>query len=705
MSEALRKIAWPGTRLGEALSALGKAGKLDALQGLDNPSPELPTQARFHWASEAATSMGVEPEELRCSLRELETTLPLLGPALVPLSLPGEETRFLAILESRGKLTFIGPDGTLHRRPSASVAHALSAPIYRALAQRGVPSMLEAAGIPEPRQHQVLQTLAKGRHGEASVGPFLTLRPHPASSLSVLSKHAGLPRLGALVLATHVLSTLAALFAWYLIGRGALSGRWETGWLVAWSLALLSAVPLTVTANHAQGKFAVRAGRLMKQRVLHGLLNLPPDATREDGTGKHLSRILESSAIEALFIGGSLASVLSVVDMVTAAMVLSMGVASQVVLAALVVYVGLAAALTRRLYVRRQTWTRQRLAMTHDLVERMVGHRTRLAQQDPSRWHDDEDAMLESYFEKSQDLDATSVQLSLVSRGWLVLGALAVAPAFIAGADAATMGVTIGGILLGSQALAALSGGLGQLTAAAVAWEQVKPLMDAANVESPKGELELRLDAAPTDSTRPILSASELSYRYEGQDRSALKACTLAVSHGDRILIEGPSGSGKSTLAMVLGGLREASSGLLLVDGLDLNSLGSDEWRRRVVTVPQFHQNHVFSGTLAFNALMGREWPPSNEDLAELHEICMELGLGPVLERMPAQLHQTVGEQGWQLSHGERSRLFLARALAMKTARVWILDESFAALDPITLDRCVRAVVRRAPALVVIAHP
>ena len=63
-----------------------------------------------------------------------------------------------------------------------------------------------------------------------------------------------------------------------------------------------------------------------------------------------------------------------------------------------------------------------------------------------------------------------------------------------------------------------------------------------------------------------------------------------------------------------------------------------------------------------------------------------------------------VGEGGWQLSHGERSRVFIARALLQK-ADLIILDESFAALDPENLRRSLQCVLDRSPALVVIAHP
>ena len=76
----------------------------------------------------------------------------------------------------------------------------------------------------------------------------------------------------------------------------------------------------------------------------------------------------------------------------------------------------------------------------------------------------------------------------------------------------------------------------------------------------------------------------------------------------------------------------------------------------------------------------------------------------PLLERMPAGLQQLVGETGWQLSHGEKSRLYIARAL-LQGAQILILDESLAALDPQTLRRSLACVLERAPTILVIAHP
>ena len=92
------------------------------------------------------------------------------------------------------------------------------------------------------------------------------------------------------------------------------------------------------------------------------------------------------------------------------------------------------------------------------------------------------------------------------------------------------------------------------------------------------------------------------------------------------------------------------------------------------------------------------------DDVEEARAVCRELGLGELIERMPAGLHQIVGDTGWRLSQGERSRIYLARALLQK-ADVVVLDESLAALDPENLRQSLECIMRRSPTLIVIAHP
>jgi ATP-binding cassette, subfamily B, bacterial len=66
-------------------------------------------------------------------------------------------------------------------------------------------------------------------------------------------------------------------------------------------------------------------------------------------------------------------------------------------------------------------------------------------------------------------------------------------------------------------------------------------------------------------------------------------------------------------------------------------------------------------------------------------------------------LFQLVGETGWQLSHGERSRVFIARAL-LQNADLVVLDESFAELDPESLHDCLTQAAAMSNTLLVVAH-
>src|SRR5207248_6787056 len=118
----------------------------------------------------------------------------------------------------------------------------------------------------------------------------------------------------------------------------------------------------------------------------------------------------------------------------------------------------------------------------------------------------------------------------------------------------------------------------------------------------------------------------------------------------------------------------------LLIDGLDRASVGAAGWRRLVTMAAQTQDNYLIGGSLGFNLLMGRRWPAEPSDLAEAEAVCRELGLGDLLDRMPAGLDQIVGETGWRLSQGERTRVFLARAL-LQHPELLVLDESFSALD------------------------
>ena len=429
---------------------------------------------------------------------------------------------------------------------------------------------------------------------------------------------------------------------------------------------------------------------------------------RHQGAGQLFGRVIESQAVESLVLSGGFLALGAGVELVMAAVVLGLGAGGTPHVLLFLGWVVLALCLNWRYGRYYQHWTAARLGLTHDLVERMVGHRTRLAQEPRERWHDGEDQAMERYFALSRQTDGAAMAQAPVSAGWLILGLLGLTPTLVSGTSMpGALAVSLGGVLLASRALTQLVTGLSHLMGAAIAWKQVTLFFHAAVRPEMSGPPAFALGLNPrsgeSENGPPVLDARDLLFRYHGRVEPALRACNLRICTGDRILLEGPSGGGKSTLASLLAGLRAPQSGLLLLQGLDWQTLGSEGWRRRVAGAPQFHENYVFTGTFAFNLLMGRRWPAQPEDLQQAEALCRELGLGDLLDRMPAGLQQMVGETGWQLSHGERSRLYIARAL-LQNADLVVLDESLAALDPENFHQSLHCVLERASTLLMIAH-
>src|SRR5215831_11358333 len=118
----------------------------------------------------------------------------------------------------------------------------------------------------------------------------------------------------------------------------------------------------------------------------------------------------------------------------------------------------------------RAQWIEARLEMTDELIERMNGHRTRLAQERPSHWHTGEDQGLEQYLERSVSLDRYTILMhNVIPRLWLLTGLLALTPAFVRGGASNSLAVSIAAVLLAYRSLRALGPGLGDLGAAALA--------------------------------------------------------------------------------------------------------------------------------------------------------------------------------------------------------------------------------------------
>jgi ATP-binding cassette subfamily B protein len=692
----MKDVFWPVSRLGEVLRAFA------AVNGLASPPTgsglQPPESFSPEWLETAAQSLGLEAQAVEIPYADLDRGLGALGPAL--LRVPTENGPcFLALLPGK-RLHVLAPDLGKRRLSPSALRSALTARMETPLLAE-IGQLLDRAEVASSDRAAALQAILRQRLSERRIGGIWLLRLPPSAGFRLQLKQARVFRRLLALAAAHSIQYILWILAWWVVGSNVINRRADSGWLVLWALLLLTLIPFRVLITWLQGLVAIGAGARLKQRLFFGSLRLTPDSIRHQGAGQLLGRVLESEAVEALALSGGFLALVAVIELVISLFVLGAGAGgllqSGLLLAWLIVTGGIAWVY----FQRNRSWTEVRLRMTHALVESMVGHRTRLAQLPPDRWHEGEDEALESYLKSSKAMDRSTMGLlAIAPRGWLVVGLLGLAPAFVAGgASTARMAIAAGGMLLAYRALRRFAAGAWQLAGAAVAWERVAVLYRAAKHPEAIGSP----DVAASESGPGVLDARDLVFRYSSHAEPVLRGCELHIRPGDRWLLDGPSGGGKSTLVSLLIGLREPNSGQLLVDGRERATLGAEAWRKRIAAAPQFHENHVLAETFAFNLLMGRRGTPGPGDLPEAEAICRELGLGDLLDRMPAGLLQMVGETGWQLSHGERSRLYIARTL-LQDADVIVLDESFAALDPENLQSVLKSVARRARALLVISH-
>ncbi len=712
MSELLtpQQLMWPFARAGEAVVALARhAGLISAAAQPARHPPEDDEIALDRWLSAAGEQLGLNVEPVSANYRETDAALSSLFPALVRLP-----EGILVVVKQRGQaLVCLCPDGGLRRTSRLAVRASLADP-HAGIHRDRIATLLGRSSLSEAARVKAAAGMLDEFLATTKVLKGWLLRLPPATSFMRQAQTAGLMKLGAALVASHVAQYVLFLVSWWTIGRAVLSGTLSPGWLWGWALILLTLVPLTMISTWCQGKLSVGFGMLLRRRLLAGALELPPAMINRDGVGGLLGRTIEADALERLALGGGFLSVLSLLELGLSIPILAAGAVGWPHVLLLMGWLVVAAVLGVRLAQSRFRWTDQRLSLTGLTVERIVGHRTRLAQEVPERWHDGEDESLAGYLDRSEELDRRTLGLQVViPRGWLLVGLAAMAPAFIAGAEIGALGASVGGVVFAWMSLARLGGGIDQLATAYVAWQRVAPLYHAAAGKFPAslgGDKPRRptapeyINAQPAAPGEAVLEAVDVSYRHANRANDVLTDCDLVVRAGDRILLQGPSGSGKSTFASLLTGMQSPRSGLMLARGLDMSCLGEAGWRARVSAAPQFHENHVLSETFAFNLLMCRSWPPRHADLDEARVVCEELGLGPLLARMPGGMYQMVGESGWQLSHGEQSRLFIARAL-LQHSDVVILDESLAALDPENMATTLKCMRARATSLIVIAHP
>ena len=713
----IQPLTWPASQLDDAIGMLAlKSGYLSEIEPTETLLRDLLQKVSIQERIDIVIRrLGLEYQAITLPHSEVNTFLKQGGPALLRIRFnhsneESDEARFLILLPTQiawWGIKVIAPDGSIHRVKAdllrSALCYALEAPLHAEIDQ-----LLQQANIAAERREDVRLSMLQARLQNREISDCWLLRLSPSASVWTLARNMGLRYHLFLSVFGQAANYALHLAGLALVGNAALGPKIDTGLLIGGLLLWFATSPFLSLKLWADKMIAFTVGRLVKERLFYGVLRLDLEEVQRAGVGQFLAWVIESETLEEAILGGGMMALGIFVSLLTT--VVTLLIANSILMGVLLFFwlivVGILSWILLKNYVDLNEYYSD---MTLDVLERIQGHQTRLVQE--KYWYEEEDKAVSRYLNFAEKHDKNIVRLLvLMPSGWLLVGILGLAVPFVDDPNSfAELGSGFLILLLTYQLLEGFAWGMIDFVRAIAAWHLIAPIQQAANRRpnppslTPLPEMD-QANMMHNKSKPLILETQDLYFRYQAGGRPILAGCDIEIYARDRILLEGPSGGGKSTLGSVLIGLLSSESGLLLLHGFDKHTVGMDAWRQRVVASPQFHQNYVLNKSLAFNLLMGRTWPPTEEDLSEAEQICRELGLGDLLDRMPHGLQEMVGEEGWRLSHGERSRVYIARTLLQK-ADLIILDESFASLDPENMEIALRCVLRRAPTLIVIAHP
>jgi len=188
-------------------------------------------------------------------------------------------------------------------------------------------------------------------------------------------------------------------------------------------------------------------------------------------------------------------------------------------------------------------------------------------------------------------------------------------------------------------------------------------------------------ESEPDNGTQEIarakgaLELQNISLRYEENTAWVLKDISLKIAPGETVALVGQSGSGKTSLVNLIPRFYHPTSGRILLDGCDIETIRLASLRDNIAFVSQ--DVVLFNDTIAANIAYGRQARATEAEIVAAAEAAHAMEF---IREMPEGLQTWVGENGVKLSGGQRQRIAIARAI-LKNAPILILDEATSALD------------------------
>lgn len=179
----------------------------------------------------------------------------------------------------------------------------------------------------------------------------------------------------------------------------------------------------------------------------------------------------------------------------------------------------------------------------------------------------------------------------------------------------------------------------------------------------------------------------DVSFRYPDADGDAIHHISFTAHHGQTVALIGATGCGKSSIINLIPRLYDATSGQVLVDGVDVRDYTQDALRGKIGFVPQ--KAFLFSGTVSSNVGYGED----NASGAAIRKAVAIAQAAEFVESPEVGYSGTVAQGGSNFSGGQKQRLSIARAVA-RDPEILVFDDSFSALDYKT-DRTLRQALRQ----------